>query len=66
MESKHREMKLPIPEIRGDRFPYIIDTDVVEIQLALEEYAKRVGRGELSEAEKRQAWLLHVLEKYGS
>lgn len=62
-------MKIPIPETRENGpHPYIIDTRVVEIQLALEEYAKSLGKGVsvLSEGEKKQAWMNHVLEKYGS
>jgi hypothetical protein len=60
-------MKLPIPEIRENGpLPYITDIDWAEVQLAIERYACRIGKRQLNESEKQQAWLEHILEKYGS
>ncbi len=62
-----REMKLPTPETREYGFPHIIDTDGVEVQRAMIAYAKALEKevSVLSEAEKREAWMSHILEKYG-
>jgi hypothetical protein len=60
-------MKLPTPEKREYGFPHTIDTDGVEVQRTMIAYAEALGKevGVLSEAKKREAWLSHILEKYG-